>query len=60
MNLNVIAKAYWRAVKRGARTYETVPVRVQPYVLLLAQDELEKGGITREEYERWIEGRTLT
>lgn len=59
MNLNVIAKAYWRAVKRGTRIYEAVPEKVQPYVLLLAQEELETGGITQEEYAGWIEGRAL-
>ena len=56
MNRNVIAKAYWRAIKRGNRGMASLPEEIRPYVLLLAQSELEQGRITREEYDSWTGG----
>lgn len=56
MNRNVIAKAYWRAIKRGTRTAAALPEGIRPYVLLLAQNELEQGEITQGEYDGWMAG----
>ena len=56
MNRNVIAKAYWRAIKRGSLGMASLPEEIRPYVLLLAQSELEQGRITQEEYDSWTGG----
>lgn len=54
MNMNVIAKAYWRAVKRGSRVYGTVPDEAKPLVAALAREEVETGKIAQGEYEHLL------
>ena len=56
MNRNVIAKAYWRTIKRGSRGMASLPEEIRPYVLVLAQSELELGGITQVVYDSWTGG----
>ena len=34
----------------------SLPEEIRPYVLLLAQSELEQGRITQEEYDSWTGG----
>lgn len=59
MNMSVIAKAYWRAVKRGSREYSTIPEEAKPFVAALAREELEAGKITQGEYERFLGGNAV-
>ena len=54
MNMSVIAKAYWRAVKRGSRKYSTIPEEAKPFVAALAREELEAGKITQEEFDKLV------
>ena len=54
MNMSVIAKAYWRAVKRGSRKYSTIPEEAKPFVAELAREELEAGKITQEEFDQLV------
>jgi len=35
---------------------DSLPEEIRPYVLLLAQSELEQGRITQEEYDSWTGG----
>jgi len=59
MNMSVIAKAYWRAVKRGSRAYSAIPEEAKPLVAELARTELETGKISQEEYEHFLGGDTV-
>ena len=40
MNRNVIAKAYWRAIKRGSRVMASLPEEIRPYVLHVSYTHL--------------------
>lgn len=49
-----MAKIYWRNIKNGTRTYDSVPEQLKEAVKALALDELEAGLITQEEYSQMI------
>ena len=54
MVVKAIAHSYWRALKRGSRTFESIPASVKDDVLTLARADVENGVITPEEYEKYI------
>lgn len=54
MAIKAIAHSYWRRIKAGARTFESVPASVADDVKLLAQADVKAGVITPEEYRDYI------
>lgn len=54
MAVKAIAHSYWRRIKAGARTYESVPESVKDDVRTLAQADVVAGEITAEEYRSYI------
>lgn len=54
MAVKAIAHSYWRRIKAGARTFESVPASVKDDVRTLAQADVESGIITTEEYADYI------
>lgn len=54
MAIKAIAHSYWRRVKAGARTFESVPASVREDVRTLAQTDVENGEITAEDYKNYI------
>lgn len=54
MAVKAIAHSYWRTIKRGMRTFESVPDSVKEDVRILAQADVANGVITAEEYENYI------
>lgn len=54
MAIKAIAHSYWRRIKDGARTFESVPAGVKEDVLVLAKTDVENGVITPEEYKDFI------
>lgn len=54
MAVKAIAHSYWRSIKRGARTFESIPDSVKEDVRTLARADVESGEITAEEYEQYI------
>ena len=54
MAIKAIAHSYWRSIKRGTRTFDSVPASVQDDVRTLAQTDVENGVITAEEYKQYI------
>ena len=54
MAVKAIAHSYWRSIKRGTRTFESIPDSVKGDVLTLAQADVVSGTITAEEYEQYI------
>lgn len=52
--MNVVAKAYWRRIKAGTRTFENVPASVKDDVRTLAQADVAAGEITAEAYRSYI------
>lgn len=54
MAVKAIAHSYWRSIKRGSRTYESIPESVKDDVRTLAQTDVANGNITAEEYEQYI------
>ena len=50
MSIKAIAHSYWRRIKDGARTYDSVPNSVKEDVKILARQSVETGEITTEEY----------
>lgn len=54
MAIKAIAHSYWRRVKAGARTFESVPASVREDVRTLAQTDVENGEITTEDYKNYI------
>ena len=49
-----ISHSYWRSIKRGNRTYESIPESVKEDVLYMAMSDVENGVITEAEYEQLI------
>lgn len=49
-----IAHSYWRSIKRGNRTFESIPDSLKDDVLALAKSDVENGVITEEEYRQYI------
>ena len=54
MAVKAIAHSYWRRIKDGARTYDSVPASVKEDVKTLAREDVDNGVITAEEYEEFI------
>lgn len=54
MAVKPIAHSYWRSIKRGVRTFESVPDNLKDDVRTLAKADVVNGVITEEEYEQYI------
>ena len=54
MAVKAIAHSYWRSIKRGTRTFESIPASVKEDVLTLAKADVQEGVITAEQYEQYI------
>ena len=54
MAVKAIAHSYWRSIKRGNRTFESIPESVKEDVRTLAQADVAEGVITPEEYKNYI------
>lgn len=61
MAIPAIAHSYWRSIKRGTRTFESVKnskiasvKALADDIRFLAQSDVENGEITTEEYEQYI------
>lgn len=54
MAIKAIAHSYWRTIKRGTRTFDSVPDSVQDDVRTLARTDVENGVITADEYKNYI------
>ena len=54
MAVKAIAHSYWRCIKRGSRTFESIPDNVKEDVRTLAKADVENSVITAEEYEGFI------
>ena len=54
MAIKAIAHSYWRTIKRGTRTFESIPDSVKDDVRTLAQADVQEGVITAEQYEQYI------
>lgn len=54
MAIKAIAHSYWRRIKDGARTFESVPASVKDDVRTLAQTDVRNQVITAEEYKGFI------
>lgn len=54
MAIKAIAHSYWRSIKNGNRTYESIPATVKADVLILAKTDVANGVITTEEYAQYI------
>lgn len=50
MAVKAIAHSYWRTVRRGTRTFESVPDSIKADVRTLAQAEVASGAMTADEY----------
>lgn len=49
-----MAKIYWRTIKRGTRSYASVPEELKAAVKALARADVESGEITEEQYAELI------
>lgn len=54
MNETILAKSYWRSVKRGARSFDAVPDGLKDKVRALAEAEVEAGTLTEQRYAELI------
>lgn len=55
MEVSAISKIYWRTIKRGTRTYDSIKDEtVKAEVKYLAQQDVVNGEITAEQYEQYI------
>ena len=54
MAIKAIAHSYWRRIKDGARTFESIPVSVKDDVRTLAKTDVQNDVITPEEYKHFI------
>jgi hypothetical protein len=54
MKISAIAHSYWRLIKAGKRTFDSVPDTMKDQVKELAKTDVENGVITREEYKDYI------
>ncbi len=52
--MKAIAHAYWRQIKRGVRTFESIPSTVKDDVKTLAKADVETGVISETEYAEYI------
>ena len=49
-----MSKIYWRTIKRGTRTFDSVPDNLKDDVKALAIADVENGEITAEQYKEFI------
>ena len=54
MAVKPIAHSYWRTIKAGIRTFESVKDNVKDDVRTLAKADVVSGVITAEEYQQYI------
>ena len=54
MAVKAIAHSYWRSIKRGTRTFESIPYSVKNDVRTLAYADVQEDVITKEQYEQYI------
>ena len=54
MPIKAIAHSYWRSIKRGVRTFDSLPASVRKDVRALARADVKNGIITAEEYKPYI------
>ena len=54
MTVKAIAHSYWRSIKRGNRTFESIPDSVKDDVRYLAQTDVQNGVISEDEYKQYI------
>ena len=54
MAVKAIAYSYWRSIKRGNRTFVSIPDSVKDDVRTLAQADVQDGVITPEQYKKYI------
>lgn len=54
MAVKAIAHSYWRSIKAGNRTFDSVPTSLKDDVRTLAKADVVNGVITAEEYEQYI------
>lgn len=54
MEIASIAHSYWRSVKRGKRTYESISDDLKDDVLYLAKTDVANGVITEAQFEQYI------
>ena len=55
MTVSAISKIYWRTIKRGTRTYDSIKDEtIKAEVEYLAQQDVASGEITAERYEELI------
>ena len=54
MEVKAIAYSYWRSIKRGNRTFGSIPDSVKNDVRTLAQADVQNGVITPEQYKQYI------
>ncbi len=52
--MKAIAHAYWRQIKRGVKTFESIPSTVKDDVKTLAKSDVESGLISETEYADYI------
>ena len=49
-----VAASYWRKIKSGERTFDSVPTSKKEQVKILAKEDVQNGVITSNEYEQFI------
>lgn len=54
MAIKAIAHSYWRSIKRGSRTFESIPDSVKEDVRTLARADVANYVITIMDYEQYI------
>lgn len=54
MAVKAIAHSYWRSIKRGVRTFESIPDSVKDDVRTLAKTDVQNGVITADEYKSYV------
>lgn len=53
MEVRPIAHSYWRSIKRGKRTFDSISDELKSDVLYLAKSDVENGVITEAEFEMY-------
>lgn len=54
INLVPIAQSYWRLIKRGKKTYDSLNEQMKELVKNLAAADVKDGVITDDDYEKYI------
>lgn len=50
MTIKSISNSYWRSIKRGKRTFDSIPTEVKDDVKILAQNDVISGVISKVQY----------